>query len=437
VAKRILIICDDPTLNTGYARVGRFIAKTLAAGGYRVRYAPCNAVMPEVDRKQWQFELDAFNPNDRYYNKTIAATLSQYKPALVIVLGEFSFVGYIGSACRQFGIRSLYYCPVEGDHYPPSLVYLSGGHVDYKLTLLKFNYIVAYSEFGARNINALMPGIVTDVLPHQVDTTIFRPLDRRACLNTFFPNLMNDPNIGMDRMFIVGHVGRNQRRKGTDYVIAGFSDFVARYVQQEHPDHVRPYLFLTLDPKDTAGYNLYELVDRYKLRGKVIINPVIGGKNGPADNQLAEIYNTFDVALNPHRAEGYGLNVLESLACGIRTVTTDYATPAEFGRDCCELVKPSWMEQTVGTNCNWAVINPRDIGDALGKMYLMEYGATKIQHAPSVQVAQQFAETAVAPRWLKLLADMDLPELSNIEEVQVGQSQNDSIIMDYLNVVSE
>lgn len=437
MAKRILIICDDPTLNTGYARVGRFVAKTLQAVGYRVRYAPCNSVIPEVDRKQWSFELDAFNPNDRYYNKTIAATLTQYKPALVLVFGEFSFVGYLGNVCRQYGIRSLYYFPVEGDHYPPSLLYLSGGQIDFKLTLMKFHYIVAYSEFGARNINQLLPGIVTDTIPHQVDTTIFRPLDRLACLTTFFPSLVNDPDIGADRMFIVGHVGRNQRRKGTDYVIQGFADFVERYTKTDDPNYRRPYLFLTLDPKDTHGYNLFELVERYNLRGKVIINPVIGGKNGPADNQLAEVYNTFDVHLCPHRAEGFGLNVLESLACGIRTVTTDYATPAEFGKDCCELVRPSWMEHVTGTNCNWAVINPRDIGNALGKVYMNVLGCTKIQHAPSVLAAQQFAEPVVARRWVKLLEDLALPELSDIEEVHVGQNSNESIIGDYLNVVSE
>jgi len=425
--KRILIVGDDPSLNTGYARVARFVAQTLHDNDYRVRYLPCNATMSEVDRQQWGFELLPFNPQDRFGNRNIAQVLSEFKPSLVICFGEFSFVGYIGTVCRQLGIKSMYYMPVEGTAYPPHVVYISGGHIDYKLTLQKFNYIVAYSQFGADCINALLPGIVTDVMPHQVDTDVFRPLDRQACLKTFFPQLFER---GENSAFIVGHIGRNQRRKGTDLVIQGFAEFVKRYTTDHY---VKPYLFLTTDPKDTHGFNLMSLSEEYKLNGKVIFNPVVGGKQGPADNQMCEVYNTFDVHLCPHRAEGFGLPVLEGLACGIRTVTTKYATPAEFGADVCTLVEPAWLEPCPGTNTNWAVINPISIADALGKIYLE--GSTKHTHTPSVAVAQQFSTKVVAKRWLGLLRDLNLPEMSEIIEQAPAPSTAQSIADAYLDTM--
>ena len=424
--QRILIICDDPSLNTGYARVGRFVGQTLHEAGYRVRYLPCNATYPDVDRTQWGFELDAYNPSDRYNNHAIAGVITTYKPSLVMVFGEFIYMGYIGNVCRQYGIQSMYYMPVEGQSYPPSVVYMGGGHIDYKLTLQKFNYIVAYSQFGADNINRLLPGIVTSIVPHQVDTSVFRPLDRRQCLQTFFPQFIED---GLDKVFIVGAVGRNQCRKGTDLLVQGF----ARFVKNLPIDSgCVPYLFMTTDPKDSHGYNLYSMVDELGLRGHVIINPVVGGKQGPADNQLCEIYNTFDVHASIHRAEGFGLCLIESLACGIRSLTTNYATPAIFGKDVCDFVPVSWMETRESTNTKWAVVDPFYVGEALAKVY-DERAKTKQVYQPGVDRAAQFDNKIVARQWVKLLADLRLPDMAPVEDQPVAEDSVTGVITDYLN----
>ena len=294
--KRILIVSDCPTLNTGYARVSRFVATTLQDNGYRVRYLPCNATMPNSERK-FNFELDKFDVAQRYNNRRIGEVIADFKPSLVMVFGEFNYIGYVGNVCRQLNIRSMYYFPVEGEGYPPHIVNLGGGHIDFKATLMKFHYIVAYSEFGARNISNLLPGIVTDTIPHQVDTTVFRPLDRKQCLDVFFPALMNDPDIGIDKIFMVGGVYRNMRRKGLDYFMKAMQILI-----EKHEKERRFYGFLVTDPRDAQGYNLDKMVEQYGLKGRMIINPVIGGKEGPADNQLCEIYNTFDVHLCPFRA---------------------------------------------------------------------------------------------------------------------------------------
>jgi glycosyltransferase involved in cell wall biosynthesis len=426
--KRILIVADDPTLNTGYARVGRFLATTLQQNGYKVKYLPCNVCTPEVDRKQYNFELMDFDYGDRYANHRINRVLSTYKPALVIVLGEFAYVGYIGHTCRNMGIKSMYYFPIEGDNYPPTIVYQQGGFIDFPLTLQKFHYIVAYSEFGARNINHRLPGIVTEIIPHQVNTKIFRPLDRKRVFETFFPNLCESP--GMDKTFVVGYVGRNQRRKGMDYVLQGFAEFYHKHVDPKFKD---AYLFLVTDPKDPLGFNLYDMIDDLKMNNNhICINAVVGGKNGPLDNQLCEIYNTLDLCLCPHRAEGFGLTLLESMACGTQVLTTRYATPAEFG-DAVAYIEPSWFELVVGTNCKWATLDPKVIAEAINKTYRSTTGHQINEVA--VAKAQNYSEELVAKKWLKLLEDLKLPDLSStIPEVKDAGSI-DQIMSDYLDTV--
>jgi len=424
--KRILVISDCPTLNTGYARVSRFVATTLQDADYQVRYIPCNATMTNSDR-EFNFELDKFDPQDRYNNRRIHDILCAYKPSLVIVFGEFNYIGYVGNICRQLNIQSMYYFPVEGENYPPNIVHLGGGHIDFKLTLMKFHHIVAYSEFGARNINALMPGIVTDTIPHQVDTANFRPLDKKKCLNLFFPALMNDPELGIDKVFIVGGVYRNMRRKGLDYFLKGLQLFIEKY---EKKDSMKAIAFLVTDPRDAQGYNLDKMIELYGLNGRVVVHPVIGGKEGPADNQLCEIYNTFDVHLCPFRAEGFGIPILESLACGVRAIATNFASPAVFGKGVIDFIDPAWTEPVAMTNCEWAVLNPEDVAKAIDKVY--SYGYTKDVYQPGVDLAQKFSEKIVAQKWVKLLSDLDLPDMSDIDEAKATGNTNDNIAADYL-----
>lgn len=427
--KRILIVSDCPTLNTGYARVSRFVAETLAKNGYRVRYLPCNATVPNSVRK-FLFELDGFDLKDRYNNHRIGNVLLAYKPALVMVFGEFYNIGYVGNICRQLNIKSLYYMPVEGENYPPALVHMSGGQIDFKLTLQKFHYIVAYSEFGKRNINRILPGIVTDVLPHQVDTSVFRPLDKKACVTQFFPDFVKDTTIGYEKTFIIGAVCRNMRRKGVDYILDGAGRFIRNYEKDW-----RTVLFLLIDPRDPQGYNLFTLIDRYGLKGRVTLHPVIGGKEGPEDNQLCEIYNTMDVHLCPFRAEGFGIAILESLACGVRTLCTDFASPAEFGKGVCDYIKPIGTEPLQITNCEWAVLNPDDV--AAGLNMLATTGKTKTCFQAGVDMTSRFSNEAVARRWLVLLQDLNLPDMSEIEEPvqQANLNQEAALCQDYLSVL--
>ena len=422
--KRILIVSDCPTLNTGYARVSRFVATVLQDNGFRVRYLPCNATMQNSDRV-FNFELDKFDVHQRYNNKRIGDILIEFKPSLVIVFGEFNFVGYIGNTCRQLNIRSMYYLPVEGEGYPPHLVHLGGGHIDYKLTLMKFNYILAYSEFGARNINNLLPGIVTDTMPHQVDTTIFRPLDKKKCLDLFFPSLTQDPALGIDKIFIVGGVYRNMRRKGLDYFMKGLQHFIETYEKER-----KAYGFLITDPMDGQGFDIGRMIEQYNLKGRIVINPVVGGKDGPADNQLCEMYNTFDVHLCPFRAEGFGLPIIESLACGVRTICTNFATPAIFGKGVCDFIEPVWTEPLVSTNCEWAVLDPKDVAKAINKVYI--YGNTKEPYQLGVDLAAKFDEKVVAAKWVKLLNELDLPDMGDVDDKLFQGTTQESVSDAYL-----
>jgi glycosyltransferase involved in cell wall biosynthesis len=407
--KRILVVSDCPTLNTGYARVGRFVATTLQHNGYRVRYLPSNATVEDSNRT-FDFETEKFDPSDRYNTRRIQDVLLSFKPSIVLVFGEFQYVGYIGSTCRKLNIQSLYYMPVEGEGYPPHWVYLNGGNIDFKRTIMQFHHIVAYSKFGSRNINNLLPGIVTDVIPHAVDTNTFKPLDKRKCRDQLFPQL--------DKPFIVGGVYRNMRRKGIDTYFMALEQAIKRETDR------KIYGFLITDHRDPQGYNLDTLISRHNLKGRVILHPVTGGKEGPEDHQLCEIYNSFDVHLCPFRAEGWGLNILEGAACGVPTICTNYASPKEYGKDVFNFVDPAWFEPFSNITCEWAVLNPEDVANKLVDVYTRGDSSD----VDAVKMAQKYSEEDVSKQWVKLIKDIDLPDMADVEETTEQSSILDSYV---------
>jgi len=423
--KRILIVADDPTLVTGYARLGRFLAETLMAE-YEVRYIPCNATNPTHDRL-FPYLLDSFEPQDRYNNKRIGEILQSYRPSLCIVIGEFIYIGYIGNACRQLGIKSMYYMPVEGQNYPPHLVYLGGGQIDYKLTLSKFDYIVAYSNFGKEQIHKQLPGIVTEVIYHPINTEIFRPLDRDRCRKLYLPQIVDNPDI--KDPFIIGAVYRNMRRKGVDYLVRGFKHFVDNYEKPER----KAFLFLLMDYRESAGYNLYQMFDQYNLKGKVILVTSVGGINGPDDHGLCEIYNTFDVHCCPFRAEGWGYGIMESLGCGVRTIATKYSSPAEYGRDVLDFVTPIGTEPIVSTNCEWAVLSHTDVGDVIRDVY---YTNTTKPYKKGITLSSMLDNKVIGKQWLRLIKDLNIPEQPK-EKVEKLKSTSENIAEAYIDILGE
>jgi glycosyltransferase involved in cell wall biosynthesis len=426
--KRIYIIADNPKIITGYARVGRFIAKSLHEGGYEVIYLPCNADAPDCEDK-YLYEVLPFDPGDRYWINRMVPALRQLPPSLLLCIGEFSYVGHVGTVCRDLGVQSLYYFPVEGKYYPPAEFYAQGvGKVDVRMRLVKFNHIVAYSDFGKTEINRLLPGIVTDVIPHAVNTEIFRPLDKETCLRVFIPKVVDHHTY--DKLFIVGAAYRNHRRKGIPHLLKAFKHFIDNY---ENKEYKTALLFMVMDQKDPYGYHLENLIERYGLKGRVILAPQFAGREGLTDHGLCEVYNSFDVHVCPFLAEGFGYSVIEPMACGIRTIATNYATPAEYGKDVLHFVEPEDLIPELQSNCEWAVIDYKKFAVAINEEYL----ACKHQtDQKAVERAVEFSEPLIAKKWVDLIGRLKLPEITELRKAEEAAPQTNSVD-DYLNTMGE
>jgi glycosyltransferase involved in cell wall biosynthesis len=83
-----------------------------------------------------------------------------------------------------------------------------------------------------------------------------------------------------------------------------------------------------------------------------------------------------DCAVYPHRAEGWGLPIIESMALGVPTIATFYSGPTEYlTPENAELIHVSQLESAVdgqffrGDRGNWAVVEEDLVAAAMLKAY--------------------------------------------------------------------
>ena len=70
---------------------------------------------------------------------------------------------------------------------------------------------------------------------------------------------------------------------------------------------------------------------RHRIEDSLLLNPTLAPGNGASDEDMIRLYNATDVAVSATRAEGFGLNIVEALSCGVPCIVPDYGCPAEYG----------------------------------------------------------------------------------------------------------
>ncbi|MCK5177411.1 MAG: glycosyltransferase, partial [Candidatus Aenigmarchaeota archaeon] len=201
--------------------------------------------------------------------------------------------------------KSIFYYPSDGG---------GGMPLGCENILKKVNCPVAMARYGMRQVKELY-GIDTKYIPHAIDTKNYYPLspeEKEKCKAKF----------GLQGKYVVGCVQRNQGRKMPDRMIKSFAKFC-----KDKPDAV---LFLHTDPTDVAApFDLMQLINRYKLNNRVIFSGMTF-YDGFDYSAMNEVYNAMDCFLLTTSGEGFGIPILEAMACGIPPVVTNYTTTNEL-----------------------------------------------------------------------------------------------------------
>jgi glycosyltransferase involved in cell wall biosynthesis len=165
------------------------------------------------------------------------------------------------------------------------------------------------SHWGRRLLleNGMNRGRV-HVVPEGVDPSFFRPV-----------SLADDQ---MQRPFRFLCVGKWEVRKG----IADLALAFAREFRSEEPVELILHCYNPNLPES----DIDEALRALNLPRHAPIRP----SSGPLPlSALAALYRECDVLVQPTKAEGWGLPILEALACGIPAIATNYSAHTDFLND--------------------------------------------------------------------------------------------------------
>ena len=311
---RIAILSDSPMIPTGYRNQALQLAHYLQSQGHEIHYL-ANAYMGMTlnnatlfDGTQCNFKMYG-EMSHSYFRNTMTEILRKNMiDRFIILLDTFMLYGNDGwfLGIDTAPAKTFFWFPSDGGGGLP----LGCANI-----LKKINTPVAMSEFGQKQVKDYHK-LDVPFIPHGLPTGKFFKMDTNKTLE-----LKN--KYGLRDKFVIGVVARNQPRKFLDRTIKTMA-----LVSKMIPNAV---LFLHLDPDDPAQgqWKIGSLIKKFNLENRVIFSGMKAHEGIPGD-QMNEIYNVMDCFLLTTSGEGFGIPIIEAMACEVPVVATDYTTTPEL-----------------------------------------------------------------------------------------------------------
>jgi len=179
--------------------------------------------------------------------------------------------------------------------------------------------IWAMSQFGQKQL--LDAGFTNvDYVPHGVDTSVFRPIDRARARKMFLSWLSETQNKRFnDDVFVVMTNAANKgrpSRKNFRGMFAAFAKFHAKYNNS--------IFYVHTNSASAIGEDLQALAKSYGCQDSILFTNELAFFTGNLDAQtLNNFYNAADVFMLLSYGEGFGIPIIEAQASGCPVITSD------------------------------------------------------------------------------------------------------------------
>jgi len=370
---KILWLSDSPLTVTGYATISRNICNGLKAKGWDILYMGHNYLGQPLlnptfeDGEGCNFKLTGMGV-EPYCKDLIVPRLREFKPDIFCTLLD-TFMVFPWFMQMDFApAKSVFYFPSDGGGQLPQ---------GCENILRRMTKSVAMAKFGQQQCKEYY-NLDTEYIPHAVDTNIFYRLSEEE---------RNKARLkwGFQDKFVVGVVARNQGRKMLDRTLKTFKLLAQGYIHcscgknfeigSECPSRLRyenlhkklvsvisensdetakiklldyynnkilnhnyityegkenAVLFMHTDPYDRAGvFDMTAMIQREGLQNRIVFSGMNFFK-GFDYKQMNEVYNVMDVFLLTTSGEGFGVPIIEAMACEVPVIATDYTTTPEL-----------------------------------------------------------------------------------------------------------
>lgn len=300
---KFLIFGHHPYLYTGLGKVGFTLAKSLLKLKHTWNYI---AVAGE--------EKGAAIIED---NKVIP--FSMIKNSLqnltkdvdyIITIGDLWMFPEVYDLVTHTGIKWIAYFGCEGTSYPTEATTSRTVKILLHGMMEAISEIWTYTTESEKILKKLHGDV--KILPHCIDHELIKK-------STAYPlrKILSMPPGKKLAVF----VGDNIYRKGIDLIL--------KWLAKE-----REWIAYLHTPSfKSVGCNIDDLKKVYNLEGKLFTKADLEAQIGTIELLSETVYGIMkaaDLYLHPHRAEGFGLTVLEALCCKIPVLATDTAGPSTY-----------------------------------------------------------------------------------------------------------
>lgn len=400
---------------TGFGTVTQDLGRELLALGHDLRFVSQNETpdLPEPfasrtwkvsDPSQFLPELAGEHEGTKGLGLTSLALASRgyagffdgsffagWKPEICLILGDPGNIRLMvmrdAETRAAFGSIPVYhYVPIEGIDLPRTLAAM--------WTVVQ---PVAMTHFGAAEIGKIT-GTEPPMVYHGVDTDTFHPVspermlvvdgkklrDKAACKKLLAP-------AGHHPRWIL-RTDRNMPRKRYPELFRAMAPVLA-----ERPDTALVIHCRSMD----LGGDLEDSLSKYpaQLRSQIVVTDAGGGLSR---EWLVALYNAADVYVS-NSAEGFGLTIAESLACGTPAVGLDYSSVPE-------VIGPGGIVTPIGSLLDneygyfWAGANQVAFGQAVAHLLDNDVDRKRMARAGVEHVRTSFRWDAAARQFSDLFS---------------------------------
>jgi len=257
-------------------------------------------------------------------------------------------------------IKETYcYTPIDHEDYQE----------DHQDVLKSFASVAVPSRHGQKELKKY--GIDAAYVPHGVDISNFKPMDKTTCKK----------ELGIDPSnYVIGMAAANndkEPRKAWDKDFQGIKIFL-----ENNPSIKNVKVFVHSRGNDPRGYNLVQLAKRLGISQHFVFQDPYMALLGLPPNMMAKVFNSFDVMLAAARREGFGIPMLEAQACRVPVITTKFSAMTErvnYG-------KAGWLVKPVTTmhsplNAVTAIPDENEIAKCLEEAYYDKEKSAKFAKA--------------------------------------------------------
>ena len=309
---KVLWVSDDPRYSfVGQSRVTReFVRRMGTWSDARVAgFAPVQADLSDN-------ALTVYPIHRRNRAELEAVWKYVFQPDVVVLSHDIFEFGYLPEFREASSARVIGYFTVDGSPIP-----------SYWNRVLAYCDAIYTPSWWARDVLAdAFPQRSAGVIPYGVDMQTYYPQDKLAAKRALEVEIRKaSPHFGFsfeDACLYVA-VGHNQGRKGTGVAVRAWPEFAkgkkAYFLAIYHIGKIPMAEFVSSETVDTIPLS--------RSGSALVVHDIL-----PEDG-LRLVYQAADYLVHPAMGEGFGLTLLEAMACGCVPIATDWSSHTDFCDD--------------------------------------------------------------------------------------------------------